>query len=239
MIKDFELSTRFPFGFFRHRRRLPARETELIVFPKLEPIDRELEELLLDSGRLTSSKRGLGQDLLALRDYQPNDDLRRIDWKATARSRNLTVREFTAEDEKRIVIFFDTRVISGTRALTLREKLEIEQTGKGIERVESFEHGVGLTASLLSYFTEQEAEIQLIIDSDVGEKGTGVRHLYDCLKRLAGIEPTILGTDEVFEPWQFPDIATSGIEESHLFLITSLDSTAPAELADKLNVVRF
>ena len=30
LIEDFELSTKFPFGFFRHRRRLPARETELI-----------------------------------------------------------------------------------------------------------------------------------------------------------------------------------------------------------------
>jgi hypothetical protein len=34
IIKDFELSTRFPFAFFRHRRRLSARETELIVFPR-------------------------------------------------------------------------------------------------------------------------------------------------------------------------------------------------------------
>lgn len=33
IIKDFELSTKFPFGFFRHRRRLAAKETELIVFP--------------------------------------------------------------------------------------------------------------------------------------------------------------------------------------------------------------
>ena len=86
IIRDFEISSRFPFGFFRHRRRLPAREAELFVFPKLEPFDQSLDALQLDVGRLTANKRGLGQDLLALRDYQPNDDLRRIDWKATARS---------------------------------------------------------------------------------------------------------------------------------------------------------
>ena len=33
IIKDFELSTKFPFGFFRHRRRLSAQEAEIIIFP--------------------------------------------------------------------------------------------------------------------------------------------------------------------------------------------------------------
>ena len=43
-----------------------------------------------------SLRRGAGQDLLMLRDYQARDDLRHIDWKATARARRLTVREFAA-----------------------------------------------------------------------------------------------------------------------------------------------
>ena len=93
-VDGFELSTRFPFGFFRHRRQLPAREAELFVFPKIEPFEHSLDALQLEVGRLSANRRGLGQDLLALRDYQPNDDFRRIDWKATARSRHLTVREF-------------------------------------------------------------------------------------------------------------------------------------------------
>src|SRR5580765_5329266 len=77
LIKDFELSTKFPFGFFRHRRRLPAREAELIVFPRIIDVDPEIENMPLDLGRQMSSKRGMGQDLLSLRDYQPQDDLRR------------------------------------------------------------------------------------------------------------------------------------------------------------------
>ena len=32
--QGFELSTKFPFGFFRHRRRLSAQEAEIIIFPK-------------------------------------------------------------------------------------------------------------------------------------------------------------------------------------------------------------
>jgi uncharacterized protein (DUF58 family) len=33
-IKDFELSTRFPFALFRHRRRLSAQRAEIVVFPE-------------------------------------------------------------------------------------------------------------------------------------------------------------------------------------------------------------
>src|SRR6185436_11499399 len=44
------------------------------------------------AGRMPSLRRGAGHDLFSLRDYQPQDDLRHIDWKATARSRRLTER---------------------------------------------------------------------------------------------------------------------------------------------------
>ena len=115
LIKDFELSTRFPFGFFRHRRRLAAKETELIVFPRIEPLESELDGMALETGKVVLNKRGSGQDLLALREYQPNDDLRRIDWKATARARHLIVREFSAEDDKKVTIYFDTHDAAGER----------------------------------------------------------------------------------------------------------------------------
>src|SRR6266404_5595120 len=110
LITGFELSTLFPFGFFRFRRRLRARDVDIVVYPKPEPIGDELHLLPTFAGRMVSPRRGIGQDLFSLRDYQPQDDLRHIDWKATARSRQLTVREFTAEDERRITIILDTRL---------------------------------------------------------------------------------------------------------------------------------
>ena len=189
-IKDFELSTKFPFGFFRHRRRLPARETELIVFPRVTPPGIELDIPPLDSGMLATNKRGLGHDLLALRDYQPNDDLRRVDWKATARSSRLTVREYTAEDDKRVTIVLD-RYLPETagQGLTLREKIEAEQKGETLPLSTRFERGVALAASLISHFTEEQAEIGLIIGDDAGEPGIGRRHMYECFRRLATVEP--------------------------------------------------
>ena len=114
LIDGFELSTRFPFGFFRRRRRLRARNVDIIVYPKPEVISDKLHLLPMYAGRIPSLRRGAGHDLFSMRDYQPQDDLRHIDWKATARSRRLTVREFTSEDERRITIVLDTRLPHAT-----------------------------------------------------------------------------------------------------------------------------
>src|SRR5688572_30463437 len=62
LINGFELSTRFPFGFFRFRRRLRARNVDIVVYPKPEPIGDELHLLPTYAGRLASVRRGIGQD---------------------------------------------------------------------------------------------------------------------------------------------------------------------------------
>jgi len=241
LIQDFELSTKFPFGFFRHRRRLPAKEAELIVFPRLEPVDQEIDELPLEAGKLVAGKRGSGQDLLALRDYQPNDDLRRVDWKATARTRHLIVREFAAEDDKRVTVVLDSRVPAGKeKQMTLREKLEAEQLGKSVVLSERFERGVSLAASLLAHFTEQQADIRLVIGGEAGEYGVGNRHLYECLKKLAVVDAAVI--EDVED--QSPGIDVEGfIEESansHNFLVTAFrENNLPSGIIEKTNIVVF
>ena len=191
VIKDFELTTRFPFGFFRHRRRLPAKETELIIFPKIEPPDVSLLELSLESGQFTANRKGRGSDLLALRDYEPNDDLRRIDWKATARTQQLTVREFSAEDERRVTIFLDTHIPPDPEArLNLREKIEAEQSGASLLVSERFEAGVSKAAAFVSHFIGEKALVNLIVGPFETGFGAGTRHLYECLKALALAEPS-------------------------------------------------
>jgi uncharacterized protein (DUF58 family) len=238
IIRDFEISSRFPFGFFRHRRRLPAREAELFVFPKLEPFDQSLDELQLEVGRFTANKRGLGQDLLALRDYQPNDDLRRVDWKATARSRKLTVREYSADDDKRVIVVFDNRMPPGSDGqLTLREKIEAEQSGLPIVTSERFERGVSLTASVLAHFAEEQAEICLVAGSDPGEFGVGSRHLYTCLKRLAVVEPQFSDNSE---PQSLNERILNEPDGVYRFVITP-DGKVDRRFdqSQKLEIIRF
>ncbi len=241
LIKDFELTTRFPFGFFRHRRRLPARETELIVFPSPTPFDQISGEAPLDSGKLVANKRGLGQDLLALRDYQPNDDLRHIDWKATARVRRLTVREFAAEDELRITVILDLRVskIDGQEP-TLREKLAAEQNGKAVVASTRFESGVSLAASILTHFADQEAEIRLIIAGDDSDFGTGRLHLYEILKRLATIEPQFTANLTTPEPETAHESGLNEPDDSHRYFVTANAAAAVSpENLQRLKIIGF
>jgi len=238
LIKDFELSTKFPFGFFRHRRRLPAREAELIVFPKPVDIHAETDNMPLDFGRLTSNKRGMGQDLLAMRDYQPQDDLRMIDWKATARTRQLTVREFAAEDEKRVTIIFDTYVPQNdVKKISLRDKIAAEQSGKTVVASEQFERGASLAASILTRFSLENAEVRLIIDGEIGELGTGRGHLNELLKLLAIAEPTFSKSPE-----QEPTIERilNNSDDSHQFLVTAnAVSALSPETLHRLKIITY
>ena len=49
-----------------------------------------------------------GNEFHALREYQQGDDLRRISWKASARSTNLIVRDTAVERVKRMTVVLDT-----------------------------------------------------------------------------------------------------------------------------------
>lgn len=201
LIDGFELSTRFPFGFFRRRRRLRARNVDIIVYPKPEVISDELHLLPMYAGRNPSSRRGVGHDLFSMRDYQPQDDLRHIDWKATARSRRLTVREFTSEDERRITIVLDTRLPSAP---------DDEMKGR-------FERGVVQAASLLNHFIDERAEVRLVLGDEAGPFGSGMDQLYRCLKRLALVNPVTDGESRNDDE----HIAGRDMEHDYAILLTA------------------
>jgi uncharacterized protein (DUF58 family) len=199
LIDGFELSTRFPFGFFRRRRRLRARNVDIVVYPKPEVISDELHLLPMYAGRMPSMRRGAGHDLFSMRDYQPQDDLRHIDWKATARSRRLTVREFTSEDERRITIVLDTRLPRGVQG----------------EVTDRFERGVVQAASLIKHFIDERAEVRLALGDDVGPFGSGTDQLYRCLRRLALVTP------DTGEAARIANVSWDAVEHDYAILLTA------------------
>jgi uncharacterized protein (DUF58 family) len=241
LIKHFELSTKFPFGFFRHRRRLPAREAELIVFPHIIDARSKLYDVPAEAGTRVTSKRGAGQDLLALRDYRPYDDLRSIDWKATARTQNLTVREFAADEEKSITVVFDTRLpIEEENRSSIRDRMADEQAGKPVVVSSRFEIGASLAASILVKFNNENSSLKLIIGNDAGEFGTGRQHLYDLLKRLAFAEPDFSEPGNLSEPADLIGRILSETSGGHIFWITALDDRAlSSDIREQLNIISF
>ncbi len=61
------------------------------------------------SGRHASRLRGRGLAFEELRHYQPGDDIRAIDWRATARLRSPHVRVFSEERERPVLLVVDQR----------------------------------------------------------------------------------------------------------------------------------
>jgi len=82
------------------------------VYPNL--LDVHKYELLVRRGRLhelglrTSRLRGMGTEFERLRDYQPDDEYRRINWKATARRGRPISTEYETERSQNIVALLDT-----------------------------------------------------------------------------------------------------------------------------------
>ena len=217
LIDGFELSTRFPFGFFRRRRRLRARNVDIIVYPKPEVISDKLHLLPMYVGRIPSLRRGAGHDLFSMRDYQPQDNLRHIDWKATARSRRLTVREFTSEDERRITIVLDTRF--------------------PVELADRFERGVVQAASLIKHFIDERAEVRLVLGSDVGPFGSGTEHLYRCLRRLALVAPQD-GNEAEIDSAMHAAVTRDVVEHDYAILLTAASpGSIPASIWRSSHVI--
>jgi uncharacterized protein (DUF58 family) len=52
-----------------------------------------------------------------------------------------------------------------------------------------FERGVVQAASLLKHFIDERAEVRLVLGKEIGPFGSGIEHLYRCLRRLALVLP--------------------------------------------------
>ncbi|HSJ59490.1 MAG TPA: DUF58 domain-containing protein [Anaerolineae bacterium] len=108
-------------GLVVRQARYPGSEDRVKVYPNL--LDVHKYELLVRRGRLhelglrTSRLLGMGTEFERLREYQPDDEYRRINWKATARRRpeeGPVSNEFETERSQNIVAVLDTgRLMSG------------------------------------------------------------------------------------------------------------------------------
>ena len=85
---------------------------KLLVYPSLNEVKRYDMQMRRTNRKIKGIRRavkhGAGTDFLSLRKYLPGDELRQIDWKATARMQKLMVRTFEAEKKQRVMLLLDT-----------------------------------------------------------------------------------------------------------------------------------
>jgi uncharacterized protein (DUF58 family) len=147
--------------------------TEIIVRPRVhdvlpprrggggEPAERT-------SGPRIPVVEALGE-FLALRDYEPGDDPRRVHWRSTARRGDLLVRVDDAPAPGRAVILFDVRVDAHDD--------------------ESFETAVEAVASIASSLHRTHQAVEVVTSAGETMRRPGRSALDAILDRLAVIEP--------------------------------------------------
>ena len=165
------LSSRFPFGFLEKVRKMPAAR-EMVVFPSIQPTDVFYEILPLLTGEMESWVRGRGHDLYSIRDYEASDGARFVDWKATARTSTLKVREFAREDERRLQLVFDRGLADSSPKST-----------------RCFERAVDHCAALAWHFSESGAQLQFVTAESRTPFAPAGEIVFEILDYLARVQP--------------------------------------------------
>ena len=170
------LQTRFPFGFLEKTRQVESR-MEALVYPSVAPSEEFYEILPLVTGELESFTRGRGHDLYSIREYQTSDCARHVDWKASARTGSLQVREFAREDERRVLLVLDAAIAGGADGNPRESRDAI------------FERGIALCASLAWHFHEIDSVLAFRSGAFETPMAPAGEIIYAILRHLASAAP--------------------------------------------------
>lgn len=103
-IEGFEISTRFPFGFFRKSKFFPM-VNETIVFPSIQPV--QLPFPSNPSSEEQGVVRHQGDEIVALREYCEGDSVNAVHWKSSAKTGHLRVKDFRASGHQSFTLFLN------------------------------------------------------------------------------------------------------------------------------------
>ena len=109
---SFHLRSRFPFGFAERTVHVTMRK-EVLVYPCLDPQPGFDAILIQLEGELDAYARGSGHDFYRIRPYEHGESARHLDWKATAHTSQLQVREFAREQEPLVEVYLDLDIPPG------------------------------------------------------------------------------------------------------------------------------
>jgi len=159
-LEDLFLETEAPFGLLRLRRRMRDAVGLALPRPRETRSAAELDADVSASGSLRPSK-GAGDDLFGIRDYEPGDDSRLINWKLTARTGRTLVNEY---------------------ASPVGTKVTVRVPG-------SAEHAILESASACKHYLDRGAQVRLITPEGNVDYGKGLLHLDRLLRALARLGP--------------------------------------------------
>jgi len=174
-----------PFGFFIVRRRI-MDEAWLIVYPRVEPLSAlglPAKNPLGD----TKASLPLFEDpvrTVGVRDYQPQDDFRRVHWKASARRQHLQSKVYEHTHSHNVVVVLNVATLSPPWAGVIPSLLE---------------RGVSVAASIAYYAAEQRWPVGLMANGVLPRSdqplrvppGRGHHQLTLIFETLAAVTPIV------------------------------------------------
>ena len=99
---------RFGLGRVQHRA---GDDAEVLVYPDLPAAHRLVAAVrqgrFRDPGVLTRGPLGLGTDFESIRDYLPDDDIRQVNWRASARTGRPMSNQYRVEQDRAVICCID------------------------------------------------------------------------------------------------------------------------------------
>ncbi len=169
--EGFEFRTAFPFGFLERSARVGLRR-EILVYPCLDSQPGFEDLLAALSGEVSAHYRGRGHDFYRIRPYDALESAKHLDWKATAHTGILQVREFEREEEPLVEILFDLDVPEAHRAW--------------------FERAIDCSAFLAWHLTQRETRVRFV-SQDFATTAPATGDIHSILKYLALVAPRQIG----------------------------------------------
>jgi uncharacterized protein (DUF58 family) len=197
------------------RRALPGT---LRVYPPFH--SREEAELrinrarLLEVGLRSAQGRGGGTEFDQLREYGVDDEFRRIDWAATARTGKAIVRTYRAERNQTVLLLLDTgRVMAGR-----------------VDGVPRLEHAIDAVMMLTAVSTRLGDRAGLVAFADRVHAGVPPGHSRDQLARVTeamyALQPALVESDY---RGAFAETLARFRRRALLVVLTELNEAAVAE----------
>ena len=135
------------------------------------------------AGCYESVFRGRGMEFDEVREYQPGDDIRTIDWNVTARTGSLHVKKFIEERELTVLIVFDA---SGSFDFGARQRIKRELAAE-VGAVLAFSASRNNDRVGLLVFTDQ-------VENFVPPR-KGSRHILRIIREILEFKPKNKGTN--------------------------------------------
>ncbi len=206
-----------PLGLAARQRRLAAPGTIQVLpaFASRRFLPEKLSRLRQIDGAVLVRRRGQGTEFDSLRTYVIGDDVRAIDWRATARSRDLVVRTWRPERDRHIVLAIDTGRSSAAR---LGDEPRLDAALDAALLLGALAARAGDRVALVAADTAVRARLGLAAGRDVLPRLVGA---------LAPLEPALVETDPQLLA---AEVLRQVSKRSLVVLFSSLDTAADTGL---------